>query len=239
MRSKQPATRDQKRALEIVRVLKRAYPGAKCSLDYSTPYQLLVSTILSAQCTDERVNKVTPALFRRFPDARAMAKADLEAIEQLVKTTGFYKSKALSLSESARAIAERHGGEVPRDLEALVKLRGVGRKTANVVLGNAFGKPEGVVVDTHVGRLSRRLGLTKQTDPVKVEHELAAIVPKKEWTMFSHLLIHHGRARCMARNPDCVGCEISELCPKIGVMLKTRPRKIAYDELKSEPWKGK
>lgn len=231
-------SRDAGRALKIIKALKRTYPGAKCSLDYSTPYQLLVATILSAQCTDERVNKVTPALFRRFPDAPAMARGGLAEIEELVKTTGFYKNKALSLLESARTIVSEHGGRVPRDLDALVALRGVGRKTANVVLGNAFGKPEGVVVDTHVGRLSRRLGLTNETDPVKVEHELAAIVPKKEWTMFSHLLIHHGRARCMARNPDCVGCEINELCPKIGVAFKPRPRKIAYDELEREPGRG-
>ncbi len=209
---------EQKRARmgRILRVFKRTYPDARCSLNYSNPFELLISTILSAQSTDKGVNLATPELFKRFPDARAMAAADVTEIERLIKTTGFYKTKAKSLLETSCALVEKHGGEVPRTLESLVELRGVGRKTANVVLGNAYGIP-GLVVDTHVGRLTRRMGFTRATDPVKVEGEMMPIVPREDWTIFSHLLIFHGRARCQARKPDCAGCEIQADCPRVGV----------------------
>lgn len=206
----------QARMAAVITILKEAYEGAECSLTFETPFQLLCATILSAQCTDERVNMVTPALFKRFPDAKAMAKAPLAEVEKLVQSTGFYKNKALSLVETGKALTERHGGEVPRTMEELTALRGVGRKTANVVLGNAYGIP-GLVVDTHVGRLTRRLGFTAKTDPVDVEREMMELVPREDWTLFAHLLINHGRARCMARKPDCAHCELAGLCPKIGV----------------------
>ncbi len=198
----------------VLTCLKKTYPDAHCVLGHQNPFQLLCATILSAQCTDERVNKVTPALFKKYPGAAAFSKASLKDVEELVKSTGFYKNKARSIVECAKAIVEKYGGQIPKTLEELTSLRGVGRKTANVVLGNAYGIP-GLVVDTHVGRLSRRLGFTKQKDPVKVEFELMKIVPKQEWTLFSHLLIYHGRNRCTARKPDCVHCELTDLCPKI------------------------
>ena len=201
----------------LLKTLRRAYPAARCSLDHENAFQLLVSTILSAQCTDERVNKVTPDLFRRWPDARAFADADLPEIEEAIRSTGFFRSKARSISEASRDLVARFGARVPRRLEDLVTLRGVGRKTANVVLGNAFGIEAGVVVDTHVGRLARRLGLTKHADPVKVERDLMAALPQKSWTLFSHLLIHHGRAACQARKPRCSGCPLAPKCPRIGV----------------------
>lgn len=210
----------QKRCRQIIGELRKTYPGAKCSLDHGSAFELLVATILSAQCTDERVNLVTPALFGRFADAHAMAKARLPEVEKLVQSTGFYKNKAKALVECSKAIVEKHAGEVPRTLEELTALRGVGRKTANVVLGNVYGVP-GVVVDTHVGRLSRRLGFTKQEDPVKVEHELMEIAPRNDWVDLCHLLIYHGRARCTARKPDCLNCELSALCPRIGVTEST------------------
>lgn len=215
----------RERLKEIIKKLRKTYPDAKCSLDYKSPFQLLVATILSAQCTDERVNMVTPALFARFPDAGAMAKAKLADVEKLVQSTGFYKNKAKSLVEMSQALIERHGGNVPNDLDALVALRGVGRKTANVILGNAFDIP-GMVVDTHVGRLARRMGFTKNEDPVKVEQDLMQIAPKSEWTHLAHLFISHGRARCMARKPDCLHCEVEDICPKAGVVVSTaRPGK--------------
>ena len=201
---------------EILKVLRREYPEACCSLDFSTPYQLMVATILSAQCTDVRVNKVTPALFRKFGTAEAMAKAPIKEIEKLIQSAGFFRTKAKSLKESARAIVAEHGGKVPSDIEKLTKLRGVGRKTANVVLGVAFGVP-GLVVDTHVGRLSRRLGFTRETNPVKVEDEMMEYVPQEDWTHYGHLLIAHGRAICTARSPQCEECPVSRLCPKVGV----------------------
>jgi endonuclease-3 len=201
---------------EVLAILKREYPEATCSLDYRTPFQLMVATILSAQCTDERVNKTTPALFARYPGPRELAAAQPPELEKLIQSTGFFRSKAKSLLAASRAIVEEHGGEVPRDLEALVKLRGVGRKTANVVLGNAFGIP-GLVVDTHVGRLCRRLGFTRQADPVKVEHAMMEYVPRGDWTLFSHLLISHGRAICTARKAFCGSCPVSRYCPKVGV----------------------
>ena len=207
---------EKRRMAEVLRILKREYPEARCSLDYETPFQLMVATILSAQCTDERVNKVTPELFKRYPDARAMAAAPLNEIEKLVQSTGFFRNKALSISETSRVLVEKYGGKVPRELDQLVALRGVGRKTANVVLGNAYGVP-GLVVDTHVGRLSRRLGFTRQQDPVKVELEMMEWVPREDWTLFSHLLICHGRAVCTARGPRCEVCPLARLCPKIGV----------------------
>lgn len=204
------------RLSQVIVLLKANYPHAKTSLNFSNAFELLVSTVLSAQCTDEMVNRVTPALFARFPDARSMSKAKIPEIEKLIRSTGFYKNKALSLKSLSESLVEEHDGEVPPSMEKLVKLRGVGRKTANVVLGNAFGIP-GLPVDTHVGRLSIRLGLTKEKDPVKVEHELMKLVPKTDWTLFSHLLILHGRALCTSRRAFCGQCFLAELCPKLGV----------------------
>jgi endonuclease-3 len=201
---------------EILKRLDHAYPEAECSLSYKTPFQLLISTILSAQCTDDRVNKTTPALFAKYPTPEKMAKAPIRDLEKLVQPTGFFRSKAKSISEASKALVAEHGGEVPRELETLVKLRGVGRKTANVVLGVAYGVP-GLVVDTHVGRISRRTGFTRQVDPVKVEHELMKIVPRERWTDYAHLMIAHGRAICTARRAYCESCPIESLCPKIAV----------------------
>ncbi len=201
---------------EIVKILKREYPEAHCALVHRNPFELLIATMLSAQCTDERVNLVTPPLFAKYPDARSMARAPLAELETLVKSTGFYKNKALALKTTSELLVERHGGEVPADQEALVSLRGVGRKTANVVLGNCFGIP-GIVVDTHVGRLCRRMGFTRETDPVKVEHAMMDIVEREDWTLSNHLLIDHGRAICSARKPLCEDCPLSRLCPKVGV----------------------
>jgi endonuclease-3 len=192
------------------------YPDAHCELDFQNPYQLLVATILSAQCTDRRVNMVTPALFAAYPDAHALAAARQEDVEELVKTTGFFRSKAKNLIGMATALVEEHGGEVPADMDALVKLPGVGRKTANVILGNAFDMSEGVVVDTHVARLSARLGLSPATDPVQIERDLVALFPRERWTMLSHLLIFHGRRTCDARRPRCGECAVAELCPARG-----------------------
>lgn len=207
---------EKRRVKEIIRLLWGEYPEAQCSLTYRNPFELICATILSAQCTDERVNMVTPALFEKFGTPEKMSRAPLPQIETLIRSTGFFKNKAKSLKEMSVALVEFHGGEVPKTLDELVKLRGVGRKTANVVLGNAFGIP-GMVVDTHVGRISRRLGLTKNEDPVKVEHDLMEVVPRESWTDWGHLLIHHGRAVCTARRAYCENCVISRLCPKIGV----------------------
>jgi endonuclease-3 len=209
----------RRRAGRIVRELARLYPDARCALDYQNPLQLLVATILSAQCTDVRVNLVTPALFARYPDAAALAGADSGELERAIQSTGFFRNKARNLVACCRELVARHGGQVPRAMEDLVPLPGVGRKTANVVLGNAYGVP-GITVDTHVGRLSRRLGLTTETDPVKVERDLMGLVPRKEWTLFSHRLIYHGRRVCHARKPDCAGCALTSLCPKVGVEEK-------------------
>jgi endonuclease-3 len=205
------------RTAQIITKLKRVYPDAHCELHHSNPLQLLIATILSAQCTDARVNQVTPALFARCRTAQDFAEIPLAELEGLVRTTGFFRSKAKSIRGCAAGLVHDHRGEVPQTMEHLHKLPGVGRKTANVVLGNAFNLAEGIVVDTHVGRLSRRMGLTRQTDPVKVEKALVKIVPKEDWTLFSHLLIWHGRRRCSARKPDCAQCELSALCPKKGV----------------------
>ncbi len=202
-----------KRAKKILAKLKAEYPNAHCALDHRTPFELLAATILSAQCTDVRVNLVTPALFAKYPTARDLAAARPEDVEDLVRSTGFFRNKTKSLIGMATAVAERHGGEVPKDMEALCVLPGVGRKTANVVLGNAFGINHGVVVDTHVGRLSGLLKLTKHQDPEKVERDLMALVPRDDWTLVSHWLITHGRAVCIARRPKCGRCILATLCP--------------------------
>lgn len=203
----------KKRTLEILDRLHREYPDAKCSLTFKNPFQLLVATILSAQCTDERVNMVTPALFKRFPKPADLADAKTEEVEELIKSTGFFRNKTKSLLGMSNALVERHRGKVPDEMDALVDLPGVGRKTANVVLGNAFEKAEGVVVDTHVTRLSQRLGLTKQTDAVKIELDLMDLVPRDEWTVVSHLFIDHGRAVCKAPTPRCEECVLNDICP--------------------------
>jgi len=214
-RKPQSLLRDRTR--RIVSKLKKAYPDAHCELNHANPLQLLIATILSAQCTDERVNKVTPALFARCHTARDYADISPAELEGLIRTTGFFRSKAKSIRGCAAGLVKNHGGEVPETMEHLHSLPGVGRKTANVVLGNAFNLAEGIVVDTHVGRLSRRMGLTRQHDPVKVEQALMKLVPQQDWTLFSHLLIWHGRRRCSARKPDCAHCEISGLCAKRGI----------------------
>ena len=200
-------------ATEIFARLKRAHPDAHCELDHETPLQLLMATILSAQCTDKRVNMVTPLLFQTFPTAQALADAPQEKLEDLIRSTGFFRNKAKSLIGLGKALVERHNGEVPDTMAALVQLPGVGRKTANVILGNAFKRSEGVVVDTHVGRLSLRLGLTKQTDPVKVEQDLMPLFPREEWAQVAHVLIFHGRRVCFARSPQCAVCVLNEICP--------------------------
>jgi len=207
----------KRRTTRIFDILKRTYPDAHCALHFSTPLELLIATILSAQCTDERVNQVTPALFARCPDAAALASISQAELEKMIHSTGFYRAKARSLRSCAASLVADHQGDVPRTMEALHRLAGVGRKTANVVLGNAFHLAEGIVVDTHVGRLSRRMGLTRHHDPVKVESALVRLIPKKDWTLASHLLISHGRKRCNARKPDCLSCEVKTLCPKRGV----------------------
>lgn len=202
----------KQRAENILGKLRRAYPDAKCALDYSNPLELMVATILSAQCTDKRVNLVTPALFKKYPDVSAYAAADPRELERLIQSTGFYKNKARSIQGAARRIEACFAGKVPQTLEELVTLPGVGRKTANVILGNAFGIP-GLTVDTHMIRLNNRLGLTSQKDPVKIEFELMKLIPAESWTEYSHLIISHGRNRCIARKPDCKACEIRTLCP--------------------------
>jgi endonuclease III len=201
------------RIVPIIRALKQQYPDAKCSLDHKDPLELLVATILSAQCTDERVNMVTKDLFKRYRTAEDYANAKPEELEQEIKSTGFFRNKAKAILGMATALVERHGGNVPHTMDELTALPGVGRKTANVVLGNAFGIDEGIVVDTHVTRIAGRLGLTKQKDPVKIERDLVKLVPREDWTIFSHLLIHHGRAICQARQPKCEICPVNDLCP--------------------------
>jgi len=205
------------RVQKIIAGLKQAYPDAHCELNYRNPLELLIATILSAQCTDKRVNLVTADLFKKYRSAADYARASLPELEQAIKSTGFFRNKAKSIKTACQALLEKHDGQVPRTMEALTGLGGVGRKTANVVLGNAFGINCGIVVDTHVARLSKRLGVTRQTDPVKIEQELIRLVPQDQWTMFSHWLIWHGRRRCYARNPDCPHCEIGTLCPRVGV----------------------
>ncbi len=212
---------DAKRhAAQVVRRLKAAYPDAHCALNFHTPLQLLVATILSAQCTDVRVNIVTKDLFQKYPDAAAFAAAKPADLERAVQSTGFFRNKAKNIKACCTALVEQHGGHVPEELDALVRLAGVGRKTANVVLGTAFGIPSGVVVDTHVGRLSGRLGLTRHTDAVKIERDLMALLPKKERVDFSHRMIAHGRKICIARKPKCEECPLLTICPQIGVAAK-------------------
>ena len=201
------------RAPEIFRRLSAEYPDARCALDHRNPYELLVATILSAQCTDKRVNMVTPALFERYPDAEALSRAKPEELEDMIRSTGFFRNKTKSLLGMSSAVAERHAGQVPAAMEQLVKLPGVGRKTANVVLGNAFDLNEGVVVDTHVSRLSNRLAFSRETDPVKIEADLMTLFPREQWTMLAHLLISHGREICAARRPACERCVVNDLCP--------------------------
>ncbi len=204
----------KQRAAKVVSLLAKRYPDAHCALDHENAFQLLVATILSAQCTDERVNKVTPALFKRFPNPKSYLKADLAEIEDLVRTTGFFKNKAKNIKACAEQLVEKHKGEVPQTMEELHALPGVGRKTANVVLGNVFGIP-GMVVDTHVTRLSNRLGFVRGTDAVKLELELQKLIAQKDWTMYSHYLITHGRAVCTARSPDCKNCFLNLHCPQL------------------------
>jgi len=204
------------RLRKIMAVLESTYPNAHCELNFTTPLELLIATILSAQCTDKQVNIATGPLFRKYRTAADYAAADVREIESDIKRIGLYRNKARNIQACCRQLGERHGGEVPRTMDELTQLEGVGRKTANVVLGNAFGISHGVVVDTHVLRLSARLGLTQETTPAKVELALQKLVPQDQWTIFSHWLIWHGRRRCFARNPDCAHCEIRQLCPSAG-----------------------
>ena len=210
-------TDKKKHALRVVRQLRKDYEDAHCALDHDTPLQLLVATILSAQCTDARVNIVTKDLFGRYPTSFDLAKAPIRSLEKLVQSTGFFRNKAKNIKAACQALVQEHDGEVPQNLDDLVKLPGVGRKTANVVMGTAFGIPTGVVVDTHVGRISRRLGLTDLKDPVQVERDLMALIPKKEWIAYSHRMIYHGRSVCKARRPDCESCNFARFCPQVGV----------------------
>jgi endonuclease-3 len=206
----------RRRASLVFRRLTKLYPDAHCALRHESPFQLLIATVLSAQCTDARVNMVTPGLFRRFPDPASFAHAELKDIEEAIRSTGFFRNKAKNIRALCRALIDRHGGQVPRTLEELVELPGVGRKTANVVLGDGFGVP-GITVDTHVGRLSRRLGFTKHADAVRAERDLMTIWRHKDWTLYSHRMIFHGRQVCSARKPRCEACTLADICPKIGV----------------------
>jgi endonuclease-3 len=205
--------RKNSRVARILAVLDKTYPEAECELDYDGPFQLLVAVILSAQCTDKRVNQVTPALFARYPDAASLAAANPVELEEIIRSTGFYHMKAKHLIETSKRLVKEHGGEVPREMAALVKLPGVARKTANVVLGTAYGITSGVVVDTHIKRLSRRLGLSAEEDPEKIEQDLMKILPRERWIQFGHQLIWHGRRVCDARRPRCDECGLRPLCP--------------------------
>jgi endonuclease-3 len=207
----------RKRAQRIYRKLAKQYPDATCALHHDNAYELLVATILSAQCTDERVNMTTPDLFKKYPTPAKLARSKQEDVEKIIKSCGFYRNKAKSIRGAAQGIVDDHGGDVPDTMNELLELPGVARKTANVVLGNAFEINEGVVVDTHVKRLSNRMGFTEQTNPDKIERDLMPLFPRKNWTMLSHLLIWHGRATCQARKPDCEDCCIAKDCPKIGL----------------------
>ena len=200
-------------ARDVLQRLLATYPDAHCALDFTNPYELLVATILSAQCTDKRVNMVTPALFKQYPTPDALAQATQEDVETLIRSTGFFHNKAKSLIGMASAVVENHGGAIPDTMDALTALPGVGRKTANVILGNAFNKNEGIVVDTHVSRVTQRLGLTKETDAVKIEHALTPLFPREQWTVLSHLFIEHGRQICVARTPKCAECVLNDICP--------------------------
>jgi endonuclease III len=212
-------------ALEVFSRLKKAHPDAHCELAHETPLQLLSATILSAQCTDRRVNMVTPLLFKTYPTAQAMSEAPPEELEDIIRSTGFFRNKTKSLIGLGKALVERHNGEVPDTMDDLVKLPGVGRKTANVVLGNAFNKNEGVVVDTHVARVSQRLGLTKETDPVRIEQDLMPLFPREHWALLSHLFIFHGRRICEARSPKCEICTLNDICPSSTVQNTVSPRR--------------
>ena len=218
----------KKKATEILAILKQLYPSATCSLNYETPLQLLVATILSAQCTDERVNKVTPALFERFPDASSFAKSDREELETLIRSTGFYRNKAKNIQNACIKIVQDFNGDVPQTMPELLTLAGVARKTANVVLAHAFGIIEGVTVDTHVKRLSNRLGLTKHSNPIHIEQDLMKLLPQSEWENFSISIIYHGRAVCNARKPDCINCQLAHLCLfyKQNQNVKNNPKPI-------------
>jgi endonuclease-3 len=222
-RARESAAQKRERVLQIVKRLEQLFPIAECALHHTNAFQLLVATILSAQCTDERVNKSTPELFRRFPDAAALSAASQEDVEEIVKPLGFFRSKATNLRAMAAGLVEHHGGEVPADLEALVVLAGVGRKTASVVLGTWFGIPSGVVVDTHVRRLTNLLGLVKSQNAEIIERELMELVPQSEWINFSHRLIHHGRRTCVARRPQCGGCGLLSLCQRVGLPALDEP----------------
>src|ERR1041385_8163572 len=211
----------QQRTIEIIEGLRQTYPDAHCELNFTNPLELLIATILSAQCTDKQVNLVTAELFKKYRAAADYAGVPAAKLEAEIKTTGFFRNKTKSIQACCRKLIERHNGEVPRTMDELLRLGGVGRKTANVVLGNAFGLNEGVVVDTHVARLSQRLGLTRQKDPGKIEQDLMKLVPRAHWTDWSHWLIWHGRRRCYARKPDCANCEIFRLCPSGKVFLRT------------------
>jgi len=217
MKRKESQSQLKARTHKIVGRLSREFPDAKCALDHRNAFELVAATMLSAQCTDVRVNMVTPVLFTTFPTPGALADADPSAVEAIIKSTGFFRNKAKSLLGMARAVVEQHGGQVPDTMDELVKLPGVGRKTANVVLGNAFGKNEGIVVDTHVQRISGLLKLTREKTPEKIELALMPLVPRPKWTIFSHLLILHGRKTCIARRPHCGECRISDLCPSAGL----------------------
>ena len=208
-----------RRELEILERLKKAYPDARIALRFENPLQLLIATILSAQCTDERVNRVTPELFRKYPDARAFAEADLEELAQDIRATGFYQQKARYIKESCRILVEKHGGEVPKNMEALLELPGVARKTANIVLANAYGIVEGIPVDTHVRRLAHRLGLSREKDPEKIERDLMALIPREDWAVIPYVLQAHGRKVCTARKPKCERCPVKDLCPSAGEHL--------------------
>src|SRR5688572_28589672 len=209
---------------KIIAGLRKAYPTAHCELNYSNPLELLIATILSAQCTDKQVNLVTPDLFKRYPSARHYADADRGDLEKIISRLGFFRSKAKNIQACCHALVEQNGGKVPQSMEELTQLAGVGRKTANVVLGNAFNINEGIVVDTHVARLSQRFALTATADPEKIEADLVKMVPRDQWTLFSHLLIWHGRRRCFARNPDCENCEVLKLCPTGPKLIAQRQR---------------
>ena len=210
----------RERVAQLIEIFPEVYPGAHCELDFKNPLQLLIAAILSAQCTDKRVNMVTPKLFDRYRSAAEYARSSPDELEEMIKPTGFFRNKTKSIRAATAAIVAKHGGKVPDTMEALVSLPGVGRKTANVVLGNAFHKDEGIVVDTHVLRLSERLRLTKEKDSEKIEQDLMKLVPRKHWTIWSHWLIWHGRRRCFARKPDCHHCEILRLCPSGKIFIR-------------------
>jgi endonuclease-3 len=221
---KEMPTKERLRA--IIQKLREVYPDAHCELDFQTPFQLLVATILSAQCTDKRVNIVTRDLFQKLGNAEALAGAGQSELEEMIRSTGFYRNKAKNLRAMAKDLVEKYGGEVPRAMAELTRLAGVGRKTANVVLGNAFSVEEGIVVDTHVARLAQRFKLTSKLDPEKIETDLMRLVPHGQWTIFSHWLIWHGRRRCYARNPDCLNCELGSICPSYGKLVKAPGSKV-------------